>query len=112
MQSFRILIVYSMFYNPPVSSLLQDMPPDFELNSFRFGFAFIPLCISLMVTKQEPKIAMSEMGMFACGALAYIAYNVLTYSHYVKFIPLGSFGAIINGFEIIGCIVMTLVFDR
>ncbi len=88
------------------------MPPDFELNTFRFGLAVIPLCIGLIATKQDMKMTLSEGRMLACGALAYISYTMLTYSHYIKFLPLGSLGAILNGFEIIWCIVLTLILDR
>ncbi len=88
------------------------MPPDFELNTFRFGLAFVPLFIGLTITKQLPKMSKSETRMFVFGALGYILTNVLTYSHFIKFLPLGTAGAILNGFEIIFCVVLTLALDR
>ena len=88
------------------------MPPDFQLSMFRFGVAVVPICIGLVFTKQLPKVLLSESRMFVLGAMSYILFNILVYSHYIKFLPLGSVGAILNGSSVIFCIVLTLLFDR
>ncbi len=88
------------------------MPPEFELNSFRFGFAILPICLAIIYTQQLPKVSRCDIKMLACGTLAYMLFNMFVYSHYIKFLPLGSVGAIINGFEIIWCIILSIFLDR
>ena len=105
-----VLIVLIHEYIFPFYS--QDIPPDFELNSLRFLVAFLPICLGLIITNKLPKVSWSDARLLMCGSLAYILYNLLLYTHYIKFAPLGSVGAIVIGSTVFWSTLLTLIFDR
>ncbi len=88
------------------------MPPDFELNTLRFALALLPVCVGLIFTKKLPRVTFSDAQTICAGALGYIGCIYLIYSHLVKYLPLGSVGAIENGAQIVWSSVLVLIYNR
>ena len=81
--------------------VIQHLPPDFQLNSLRFGIGLISAATVLIFKNQCPKIERKYFVWLSISIMSVLMYNITLYTVYVKALPLGALFGIRQGFVII-----------
>ncbi len=89
--------------------VIRHVPPDFELNTLRFGIGLVLAMTILGIKRQLPTLERKDIGWFTLGLISVFMYNVTLYTSYVKALPLGALFGIRQGFMVIFIAVSTKI---
>ncbi len=81
--------------------VIQHLPPDFQLNSLRFGIGLVFAITALIFKKQWPKVERKYFVWLTISIMSVLMYNITLYTVYVKALPLGALFGIRQGLVII-----------
>ena len=90
--------------------LMDQQPPDFELNFLRFSVGVLYSIGYLSVRRMPPKVDKENIKWMFGLVLTSIGYNLFLFSHYLKQIPIVTVMAVHQSLKIIFSLILTRIF--
>ena len=90
--------------------LMNQIPPDFQLSTFRFTVGLIFATIYLTIKGKLPKIERKNIKWLIAIAVLGIAYNVLIYNHFLKSITFVGIQSLLRSFNIVFSFILSKIF--
>ena len=88
--------------------LMNQIPPDFELNALRFGVGMIFSVSYLILTQTLPRVSRDNIKWLAIVCVTTFGYNLSLFSHNLKRMPIVTLLCVMQTFRII----LTLIFSK
>ena len=90
--------------------LMNQIPPDFQLNALRFGVGILFSVAYLSIKTTVPKVSRENIKWLLAVAMTTICYNLTLYSHNLKRIPIVTLLCIHQTFRIILTLILSKIF--
>ena len=90
--------------------LMDQQPPDFELNFLRFSVGVLYSIGYFSVRRMPPKVDRENIKWMFGLVLTSIGYNLFLFSHYLKQIPIVTVMAVHQSLKIIFSLILTRIF--
>ena len=90
--------------------LMDQIPPDFELNALRFIVGLLLSVLLLLSKKLSPKVRKENIKWIIAIGILIIIYNIALYSHNLKLIPIVTVLCIHGALKIILSLILSRIF--
>ena len=90
--------------------LMDQIPPDFELNALRFIVGLVLSVFLLLFKKLSPKVRKGNIKWIIAIGIIIIIYNIALYSHNLKLIPIVTVLCIHGALKIILSLILSRIF--
>ena len=90
--------------------LMNEQPPDFELNFLRFSVGVLYSIGYLSVRQMPPRVDRKNIKWMFSLVLTSIGYNLFLFSHFLKQIPIVTVMAVHQSLKIIFSLILTRIF--
>ena len=89
---------------------MNQIPPDFQLSTFRFTVGLILATIYLTIKGKLPIIERKNIKWLIAISVLGIAYNVLIYNHFLKSITFVGIQSLLRSFNIVFSFILSKIF--